>query len=244
MSNQPHGDDAHDPIFKVHRHPLSAIGSIAAGLTSSGACRNPSERRWDARAWTCATRFVTLPVSRESIAAQTTCGLSRESRLRLALHYWVKWNLLADRWAARTFAIETLSVADVAQRWCDHCARADSTCACPLSARAVIGNATAMRREHVRARRGHGKRRSSLDWPELEAVDFNMTLVARQLAKDYGYPPVPEIQTAFTRNGVAQAQVEAAGDGADGLDFELLGERGPGRGRGRGRGRAGGARQL
>ena len=60
MSNQPHGSDLHDPIFKVHRHPLKAIKSIANGLTSSGACRNPSERRWDARAWRCATRFVPL----------------------------------------------------------------------------------------------------------------------------------------------------------------------------------------
>ena len=73
MSNQPHGgNDVHDPIFKVHRHPLTAIGSIAPGLTSSGGCRNPSERRWDARAWHCASHFVPLPVAQAAITAQET----------------------------------------------------------------------------------------------------------------------------------------------------------------------------
>ena len=141
MSNQPHGGDAHDPIFKVHRHPLAAIKSIANGLTSSGACHNPSERRWDARAWNCATRFVPLPVPRPAIDAQQTCAIDRPSRLKLALHYWVKWNLLADRWATHAFAVETVTASDILQRWCAHCAKA-RTCVCPASAElALLGSA-------------------------------------------------------------------------------------------------------
>ena len=87
MSNQPHGSDVHDPIFKVHRHPLKAVKSIAAGLTSSGACRNPSERRWDARAWRCATRFVPLPVTNLAIEEQGTCAIGPHSAIaRVCLH--------------------------------------------------------------------------------------------------------------------------------------------------------------
>jgi hypothetical protein len=188
MSNQPHGGDAHDPIFKVHRHPLTAVRSIAAGLTSSGACRNPSERRWDARAWNCATRFVPLPVERPAIDAQQTCNLGRSARLRLALHYWVEWNLLADRWAVHRFAVETTSVADIAQQWCSHCARAQ-TCRCPAAAELLLPNANqTIRHERVRARRGHGKRRGApLTWAVLAALDSNMTRVAQLLAREYGY---------------------------------------------------------
>ena len=153
MSNQPHGGDAHDPIFKVHRHPLAAIKSIANGLTSSGACHNPSERRWDARAWNCATRFVPLPVPRPAIDAQQTCAIDRPSRLKLALHYWVKWNLLADRWATHAFAVETVTASDILQRWCAHCAKA-RTCVCPASAElALLGSAKGRgwRNNHTRA---------------------------------------------------------------------------------------------
>ena len=137
MSNQPHGGDSHDPIFKVHRHPLAAVKSIANGFTSSGACKNPSERRWDARAWNAATRFVPLPVSRAAITEQTTCAADRPARLRLALHYWVKWNLVADRWASHSFSVETMTVVDVLQHWCAHCARA-KTCVCPASAELAL----------------------------------------------------------------------------------------------------------
>ena len=212
MSNQPHGGDSHDPIFKVHRHPLAAIKSIAAGLTSSGGCRNPSERRWDARAWNCATRFVPLPVPRGAIDAQTTCALGRPERLRLALHYWVKWNLLADRWATHKFAVETMTAADVMQQWCSHCTRA-RTCTCPASAELEIlgtsgggvsnysSSAKQLHRsplqrnaaadpsdQRVRRRRGHGKRKGPpLRWETLAAIDLNMTRAAIVLSKEYGY---------------------------------------------------------
>ena len=191
MSNQPHGSDVHDPIFKVHRHPLKAVKSIAAGLTSSGACRNPSERRWDARAWRCATRFVPLPVPQPAIDAQETCALGPEARLRLALHYWVKWNLLADLWATHRFSVEKLNAADLLLRWCEHCIRA-RTCRCPPSAEIALrnenGNQTNASSEKVRARRGHGKKRGKpLTWTDLAVVDSNMTMIAKRLAEDYGY---------------------------------------------------------
>ena len=86
MSAQPRATDAHEPIFKVHRHPISAVASIANGFTTSGACRNPSERRWDARAWHCASTFVPLPLGGARLgeaprhAAATTCTLGRRER--------------------------------------------------------------------------------------------------------------------------------------------------------------------
>lgn len=46
-------------------------------------------------------------------------------RLKLALHYWVKWNLLADRWAAHTFAIENVTITDLASHWCNYCRQAN-----------------------------------------------------------------------------------------------------------------------
>ena len=129
MRFQPEGEDAHSAIFKVHRHPLSTVHSIANGFTTSGFCRmsNPSERRWESRAWNCATKFVPLPVTPTAIAERTTCKLNRRQRLRLALHYWVKWNLLGDRWATHSFQIENVTVADIARRWCEHCTQV-STC--------------------------------------------------------------------------------------------------------------------
>ena len=185
MSNQPRGTDRHDPIFKVHRHPLTAISSIAAGLTSSGACRNPSERRWDARAWRCATAFVPLPISAESIASQTTCAIGVEARRKLALHYWVKWNLLGDRWATRTFSVENMTIAEVAYHWCSHC-HATQTCSCPASALAAQSNFTG-EAERVRARKGHGRKKAVLSWQMLQAIDPNMTDVAQHMAISYGY---------------------------------------------------------
>lgn len=200
MSNQPHGShDVHDPIFKVHRHPLSAIRSIAPGLTSSGGCRNGSERRWDARAWNCATRFVPLPVPRAAIDAQETCGLSPAARLRLALHYWVKWNLLADRWAVRTFAVETVTAQSLMQAWCSHC-NERRTCQCPPAAAQLAvpglgqsGNSTSAQQttDRVRARKGHGanarRQKTPLTWAALDAIDKNMSAVARIMAREYGY---------------------------------------------------------
>ena len=107
----------------------------------------------------------------------------------LALHYWVKWNLLADRWATHTFAVETLTAAEIMQRWCTHCATA-RTCACPPSAElALAQNRTTQQRERVKARRGHGKRKGTpLTWAALTSVDVNMTRVARLLTQEYGYP--------------------------------------------------------
>jgi len=189
MSNQPHGNDVHDPIFKVHRHPLKAIKSIAYGLTSSGACRNPSERRWDARAWRCATRFVPLPVPQPAIEAQETCNLGHHARLRLALHYWVKWNLLGDRWATHSFSVETTTAGDILTHWCSYCQKSQ-TCQCPPSAIAALqSNQTDRSRgERVRARKGHGKVKGApLRWNTLSAIDANMTRVARLLATEYGY---------------------------------------------------------
>ena len=48
MSAQPRATDAHEPIFKVHRHPISAVASIANGH-DVGRVPQPVERRWDAR---------------------------------------------------------------------------------------------------------------------------------------------------------------------------------------------------
>ena len=189
MRFQPSEHDAHGPIFKVHRHPLSTVNSIANGFTTSGFCRmsNPSERRWEGRAWNCASKFVPLPVTPTAIAERTTCALNRRQRLRLALHYWVKWNLLGDRWATYTFRIENVTVADITHRWCYHCAQL-GTCQCPQTAQSVAGLASGgPGSEKVRARRGHGRKKSPLTWDTLIAIDSDMARVAALMAQQYGY---------------------------------------------------------
>ena len=183
MSNQPHGGDAHDPIFKVHRHPLSAIKSIAGGFTSSGACRNPSERRWDARAWHAATRFVPLPIGRAAIDAQETCAIGRAERMRLALHYWVKWNLLADRWSAHAFAVETMTATEILQRWCAHCARV-KTCVCPASAELALlssGNQSDGTDTSLEQRRRHLVNQLSEPWQKQKQQEL---MAARSASGD------------------------------------------------------------
>lgn len=187
MAQQPHADHPHDPIFKVHRHPLPAILSIAAAFTSSGGCRGTSERRWDARAWRCASRFVSLPVEQADVAAQTTCAYKRPHRLKLALHYWVKWNLLADKWATHTFPVESFTMGELAGEWCGYCARSN-TCKCSPAASAALANRTV---ERVRPRKGHDPRKllrkTKFEWAHLEAVDPGMARVARLMAEAYGY---------------------------------------------------------
>ena len=188
MRFQPQADDAHDPIFKVHRHPLSTVNSIANGFTTSGKCRmnNPSETRWESRAWNCASKFVPLPITPTAIAEQTTCAFNRRQRLRLALHYWVKWNLLGDRWATHTFQIENVTVADITHRWCEHCARL-GTCKCPQAAQNTANAGPGAGTEKVRARRGHGRKKASLTWDTLIAIDSDMARVAILMAQQYGY---------------------------------------------------------
>ena len=188
MRFQPQPDDAHDLIFKVHRHPLSTVNSIANGFTTSGKCRmnNPSETRWESRAWNCASKFVPLPITPTAIAEQTTCAFNRRQRLRLALHYWVKWNLLGDRWATHTFQIENVTVADITHRWCEHCARL-GTCKCPQAAQNTANAGPGAGTEKVRARRGHGRKKASLTWDTLIAIDSDMARVAILMAQQYGY---------------------------------------------------------
>ena len=124
-----------------------------------------------------------LPVSPEAIPAQKTCEVDADARLKLALHYWVKWNLLGDRWVTHSFAVENLTIVNVAGRWCAHCDAA-KTCRCPEAARRVVRNAT---EEKVRARRGHGRKPLTLTWATLERVDRKMAAVAKTMAVWYGY---------------------------------------------------------
>ena len=39
----------------------------------------------------------------------------------------------------------------------------------------------------VRARRGHGRKKTSLTWGVLESIDKDVTAVAMLMAKQYGY---------------------------------------------------------
>ena len=187
MSMQPKYKDAHEPIFKVHRHPLTAIASIAAGFTSSGGCKNTSEKRWDARAWRAALQFISLPVKPADVDAKTTCDYSHGHRLRLALHYWVKWNLLADQWANYKFKVENFTIQDITRKWCSYC-EDKGTCECSPLAPQVSSNLTL---EGARPRKGHDPKKridkESLDWEDIRKVDPPMADVARALAEEYGY---------------------------------------------------------
>ena len=92
----------------------------------------------------------------------------------------------ARRWAAYTFAVENVTLGQIASRWCTHCDSAGAMCRCPDAARRATVNATGGR-DRVRARRGHGRKRTAVGWEELRGVDGPMAEVARRMARDYGY---------------------------------------------------------
>jgi len=126
-------------------------------------------------------------LSAKAIADQTTCALSYDARLRLALHYWVKWNLLGDRWATRSFQVETMNVGEIASVWCTHCEKA-KTCVCPRTAKAVVLNTSSTSASaRVRPTKGHGHRRASITWEQLLSIDPGMTRVALAMTLEYGY---------------------------------------------------------
>ena len=204
MSAQPRATDAHEPIFKVHRHPISAVASIANGFTTSGACRNPSERRWDARAWHCASTFVPLPLGGARLgeaprhAAATTCTLGRRERLRLAALLGevepARRPLGGARLRRRGRQLRRPCGALVRPlRRAAHCACPRRTSAAPspptTAAAGGGGGGGGGGGDRVRARRGHGRRKATLT--SSREVDAEMAAVAWDAREEYGYGAEP-----------------------------------------------------
>ncbi|KAL1496587.1 hypothetical protein AB1Y20_014192 [Prymnesium parvum] len=171
----------HEPIFKLHRDPLFAVAALARGFTEDGRC---IQRGYDGLSWALAGRFVSLPEPKAA-ARWYSCLLEPRARLRLALHYWVKWNLLADKWAAASFRVEALTFGRLAAVWCEYCARAASCV--PAAARVCGAQGGDAERVVGEARTGHNSTANPVTWGELLQVEPGMAIIARLLAEDYGY---------------------------------------------------------
>eukprot|EP00966_Prymnesium_polylepis_P263213 6079746-Prymnesium_polylepis.3 len=174
----------HDPIIKIHRDPLFVVTSIARGFTENGRCQ---QGPYDMLSWALAARFVSLPEAR-AIGRWQTCRLDRTARLRMALHYWVKWNLLSDRWATLGLRVEQLTFQTIAAAWCTHCRRESHCVPIPSAVcRAAHGDSHSAQSTVRELRSDHNSTTTTVSWKELLDVDPGMTLVARLLAEDYGY---------------------------------------------------------
>ena len=186
----------HDPIIKIHRDPLFVIAALANGFTENGKCY---QGPYDALSWNVAARFIPLPEAR-AISRGWTCRLDWDARVRMALHYWVKWNLLSDRWATMRFQVENLTFSVLASAWCAHCQRVGHCQQVPTRV-CKAGAVPTGKHSRVRETRGgHNSTSRPMAWNELAILDPGMTLVARLLADEYGYayPQAPMVIPSTT----------------------------------------------
>ena len=230
------------PILSVHRDPLAAIGSLAVSFAAYGACRGPLAQ-WDAWSWRLASTVVPLPrdsaaqppcwewllpsVSRSGYdPANTThvaarewnkgqcCRLGRAQRLNLSMHYWVRWSLLADKFAFGMLTMETVTygqVHDLVSRYwlgslgcrdepagLAHGALQRDAEPCSAAPWEFIRRPPPPHKVNVRPgihrptalAAGGGNAtalRRKLSWRELDKADEGMARVARMLASAYGY---------------------------------------------------------
>ena len=183
--------DPYGLIFKVHREPLATIYSLAKAFAAEEYCSESIyAARADARSWRYATAVIGSPVN---VSATHTCQLKHEMRLRLALHYWLQWNLLSDAHADVRFSIERVSAAAIASAWCDHCHARRGTlrtpCQCPAAARVLAHAADAGdKKPSPRDSRRRGNSTTIENWSQLNRLDPMTACMAQTLAvKEYGY---------------------------------------------------------
>jgi len=158
----------HCAILKTHRAPLHAIDSIVQGFNGLGSCSSDLLVEHDSASWRFAAQYVTLPP-----VTEPSCGMSRPKRLQLALHYWVKWNILADSVATDAIDVESATAESLIS------AR-DRRCGLQQPGRqpSALISLPNLLSEAASAR---------VDWGELHSIDPEMACAAQELAKQYGY---------------------------------------------------------
>jgi hypothetical protein len=189
------------PIMKMHREPLQAIASLVAGFNGDGGCSSASHRFSDLVSWKFASKYVWLPgedLIQLNISPlptnMTPCGQPRHWRIRLALHYWVKWNVLSDSVSRFSFQIEDADPLEMLHTWCNACRRNEASCNCPLDDMHEKQRRDlefrfneSLRSNHPHHINRHRQRTTTITWAELWSIDENMTSFALQLSNAYGY---------------------------------------------------------
>ena len=242
------------PIIKVHREPLAAIASLANGFNADGTCpAGPiaprSAAAWDLWSWWFAGHLVPLPEpwtnrsweeAVSSAQARPPCSLGRAARVRMAMHYWVGWNALADAYADRTIAIEGLTAERLHEVWCELCARrttdgrARCACAAPMrrpgdtQAAAAITSVVARRHHNVSSAAAASAAAaaaastagsavstsrvvgSPVSWSELREIDPTLAAQAAEAARRYGYDAGASTRANGQATGRGRALAEDA----------------------------------
>ena len=206
----------YSPVIKFHRSPLATIFSLAKGFNADGNCRERNSGLFDAWSWWFAGHFVPLPEQwtngswEEAVAFSTRtqppwCGLGHKARLRLALHYWVGWNALADAIADYSLPIEGVTAEKVHEVWCSLCESRGTgrsvakhpPCACSVPKRRsgdlqgeqrdLAGSTKVTPRRHHNATTGSLVIAANLTWQELRWIDPIWSARAEEAARRYGY---------------------------------------------------------
>lgn len=204
----------YSPVIKLHREPLATIASLAKGFNADGNCRQQLSVTFDAWSWWFAGHFVPLPEqwtngswAAVSTRTQPSCSLSHKARLRLALHYWVGWNALADAIADYSLPIEGITAEKVHEVWCGLCesritgrsvlAAKKAPCVCSVPKRRSgdlrgeeSGSAQSTKvvpRHHHGNASGGPVLAANLTWQELRSTDPVWSTRAQEAARRYGY---------------------------------------------------------
>ena len=142
-----------------------------------------------------------------STRTQPSCSLSHKARLRLALHYWVGWNALADAIADYSLPIEGITAEKVHEVWCGLCesritgrsvlAAKKAPCVCSVPKRRSgdlrgeeSGSAQSTKvvpRHHHGNASGGPVLAANLTWQELRSIDPVWSTRAQEAARRYGY---------------------------------------------------------
>merc|ERR1712187_454629 len=106
------------------------------------------------------------------------CGTEKE-RITMAMSYYLKWNLLTDKFADRSFQLEKLDAKQFMSAWRYHC---------PLIDCQVFGvtHKKFWQRISPKSLSGPGTKKK-LTWSKLKSTSPGMTRPLQALADVYGY---------------------------------------------------------
>ena len=120
-------------------------------------------------------------------------------RLKLALHFWVKWNVLSDLVSTGSFQIENITRSRFESIRCQSCARTQGRpCQCDTVSNDEITLSSNVSVKHhatpkpIEEGTGQGSPFGKMPyhrvtWALLRSVDSRMTDAALSLASSYGY---------------------------------------------------------
>lgn len=205
------------PVIKLHRHPLHAIASMAHGFSDIGHCINSNIGCvHDILSWTYAkSQLPDLPLAPscvvdplfnglnepitvksaethcKTLPANRCCG-TQSARLHMAMHYYVYWNLLSDKWADISFQVENVDSREFLQRWRTKCEK-DNLCDFPARGREFLESNATSPKPTPRPYHYKKKKDADVSWLRLYEMEPRMTIILARLAKLYGYNITDEV---------------------------------------------------